>query len=56
MRGGAHAPLTEVELEAKFMDSIVYGGWQRKHGDQVRLMTRRVFSQPDLSAFAGLRA
>ena len=27
MRGGAHAPLTAEEIEAKFMDNARYGGW-----------------------------
>jgi len=56
MRGGVHAPLSEAELEAKFMDNVVYGGWEREQGERVRLMTRKVFSQPELSLLDGLRA
>jgi hypothetical protein len=55
MRGGVHAPLPEAELEAKFMDNVLYGGWQREQGERVRVMTRTVFSQPDLSTVTELR-
>jgi 2-methylcitrate dehydratase PrpD len=55
MRGGVHAPLPEAELEAKFMDNVLYGGWQRDQGERVRVMTRTVFSQPDLSTVTELR-
>ena len=34
MRGGAHAPLATAEVEAKFMDNVVYGGWSRDVGER----------------------
>jgi 2-methylcitrate dehydratase PrpD len=55
MRGGAHAPLSEAELEAKFMDNVLYGGWEREQGERVRLLTHRVFSQSELAVLEGLR-
>jgi hypothetical protein len=36
MRGGVHAPLSQAELEAKFMDNVVYGGWPAAKGERFR--------------------
>ena len=35
MRGGMHAPLSQEELDAKFMDNVLYGGWRREQGERV---------------------
>jgi 2-methylcitrate dehydratase PrpD len=48
MRGGVHAPLSFDELEAKFLDNVVYGGWSRERGERFRSFSRSVFSQPTL--------
>ncbi len=33
MRGGAHEPLTQAEILAKFHDNARFGGWSRAQGD-----------------------
>jgi 2-methylcitrate dehydratase PrpD len=56
MRGGAHAPLSTTELEAKFMDNILYGGWSRASGEQLRRLSSDVFAQPTLTALSDHRS
>ena len=56
MRGGVHAPLSQAELEAKFMDNVVYGGWPAAKGERFRQLSRELFSQPDLAALTEFRA
>ena len=56
MRGGVHAPLSESELEDKFMNNVVYGGWDRSLGDRFKEVARNLFSHTDLSAITGFRA
>jgi 2-methylcitrate dehydratase PrpD len=56
MRGGVHAPLPQAELEAKFMDNVLYGGWRREQGERFMHMVRDVFAQPTLAAIAEFRA
>jgi len=33
MRGGAHEPLTQAEILAKFHDNARFGGWSRAHAE-----------------------
>jgi 2-methylcitrate dehydratase PrpD len=56
MRGGVHAPLSSEELEAKFLDNAVYGGWSRERGERFRRLSRDVFSHPSLNAFVEFRS
>jgi 2-methylcitrate dehydratase PrpD len=56
MRGGMHAPLSEAELEAKFMDNVVYGGWPREKGERFQRLCRELFSHPDLAALTEFRS
>ena len=56
MRGGVHAPLSQEELEAKFMDNVLYGGWRREQGERVRRLSRELFSQRDLAGLRELRS
>jgi 2-methylcitrate dehydratase PrpD len=50
MRGGIHAPLSSEELDAKFMDNVLYGGWSREQGKRFGDLSRSLFSHPTLAA------
>jgi 2-methylcitrate dehydratase PrpD len=56
MRGGVHAPLSQAELESKFMDNVVYGGWPREKGERFERLSRGLFSQANLSALTEFRS
>ena len=56
MRGGVHAPLSQAELEAKFMDNVLYGGWRGEQGERFMRIARDLFAQPTLAAMAEFRA
>jgi len=56
MRGGARAPLATSEVEAKFMDNIVYGGWSRDAGERLRRLSHGVFALPRLDAMSEYRS
>jgi 2-methylcitrate dehydratase PrpD len=55
MRGGAHAPLSTEELEAKFMDNVLYGGWNRASGERLRRLSRDLFAETTLAGLSGCR-
>lgn len=42
MRGGAHEPLTDEELEAKFRDNLLFGGWDSRRATQFRQAIDRI--------------
>ena len=56
MRGGVDAPLSVAELESKFMDNAVYGGWSADLAERVRFLSRALFAQPSLEALEECRA
>jgi 2-methylcitrate dehydratase PrpD len=56
MRGGVHAPLSLAELEAKFLDNVLYGGWSRASGERLQQFSRDVFAQPRLDAVTEFRS
>jgi hypothetical protein len=56
MRGGARDPLSQAELEAKFVDNCLHGGWDRPRAEAARLALASLFAAPDMAALAGLRA
>ena len=56
MRGGAHAPLTDAEIEAKFMDNARYGHWTTEQATQVLVRIRTLFEAPRLDALTELRS
>ena len=56
LRGGVHAPLSRAELEAKFMDNVLYGGWRREQGERFTQIARDLVAQPTLAAMTALRA
>jgi hypothetical protein len=51
-----HAPLPQEELDAKFMDNVLYGGWRRERGERFRRLARDLFEQPGLAALAEFRS
>ena len=56
MRGGAQAPLTDAEVQAKFHDNTLYGGWTGRRADETRAVLADLFDAPSMSAFAVARA
>jgi 2-methylcitrate dehydratase PrpD len=56
LRGGKREPLPATELEAKFMDNVLYGGWDRAAAGRLRDFSRTVFAQPRLDALAAFRS
>jgi 2-methylcitrate dehydratase PrpD len=56
MRGGAHAPLTEAEIEAKFMDNARYGGWSREMAERFLLVSRHTFADTTLDVLKEFRS
>jgi 2-methylcitrate dehydratase PrpD len=56
MRGGVHAPLSSEELDAKFLDNVLYGGWSREQGERFRDLSRKVFSHLTLDALTEFRS
>ena len=56
MRGGIHAPLSSAELDAKFLDNVLYGGWSPEQGERFRDRSRSVFSHPTLDALMEFRS
>ena len=55
MRGGAHAPMTDAELEQKFMDNAQHGGWSLGTADRFRRHARHLFAQPTLTGLKEFR-
>jgi hypothetical protein len=55
MRGGARDPLPPAELEAKFVDNLVYGGWTEAQARQARAWCGTVFSQPSMAGATAFR-
>jgi 2-methylcitrate dehydratase PrpD len=56
MRGGTHAPLSKAEVEAKFMDNVVSGGWSRGSGEQLQRLSYELFAHPTLTALSEFRS
>jgi 2-methylcitrate dehydratase PrpD len=55
MRGGAHAPLSAAELDQKFIDNAIYGGWSEADATSAKAWCARVFSAGAISEAAKLR-
>jgi len=49
MRGGKHAPLTTLEIETKFVDNAVYGGWSRDTASSFLDLSRSIFDSSNLN-------
>lgn len=50
MRGGAHAPLSTAEVEAKFLDNALHGGLRRPSAERLLVLGRQVFDTPQVDA------
>jgi hypothetical protein len=44
LRGGAQAPLSAPELERKFLDNAVYGGWGKKDAEHACAWCAKLFA------------
>jgi 2-methylcitrate dehydratase PrpD len=55
MRGGAHAPLSEAEIAAKFRDNARHGGWTAAKAAELEALSRRVFTLPSLAPLQAFR-
>lgn len=56
MRGGVHAPLSTAELEAKFMDNVLYGGWSQASGQRLQRLSTEVFAHRTLAGLIEFRS
>jgi 2-methylcitrate dehydratase PrpD len=55
MRGGAEAPLPAEELETKFMDNAIYGGWSTTAAEGLLRASRTIFTEPSLEPMKAFR-
>jgi hypothetical protein len=55
MRGGANAPLSGVELEQKFIDNAVYGGWSKEQAMKLCDWCARLFTRGALAESTNFR-
>ncbi len=55
MRGGAQAPMSLNELEGKFIDNAIYGGWSKTDGEKARDHLSGLFAAKDLGSLRLLR-
>ncbi len=56
MRGGARAPLSQAEIEAKFIENVRYGGWSREQAERLRDALPRLFAPSQRPSLAEFRA
>lgn len=56
MRGGAQAPLSDAEVQAKFRDNAIYGGWTGGRADETRGVLAGLFEAASMSGLAVMRA
>ncbi|MDB5849628.1 MAG: hypothetical protein JWP29_3380 [Rhodoferax sp.] len=55
MRGGARDPLPPAELQQKFVDNLVYGGWSEAQAQQAGAWCDAVFTQASMQGAAQFR-
>jgi 2-methylcitrate dehydratase PrpD len=55
MRGGAEAPLPAAELEGKFMDNAIYGGWTADRAERLLGASRTIFQGRSLDVMRDFR-
>jgi hypothetical protein len=55
MRGGARDPLSTEELQTKFEDNLIYGGWNAAQAQQARAWCDEVFKQTSMEGASRFR-
>jgi len=55
LRGGQHAPLSNADLEQKFMSNALHGGWSAALAERFARLSRELFSLPTLDALTEFR-
>jgi hypothetical protein len=55
MRGGAEAPLPAAELEGKFLDNAIYGGWTADRAERLLGASRTIFQGRSLDVMRDFR-
>lgn len=55
MRGGRHEPLTDAEIEAKFLSNAAHGGWDEGRARRLLDFCTTLADRPDLSSLAEFR-
>ena len=55
IRGGVEEPLSDSELESKFMENARYGGWTSEIAHRLLAVSRTVFAQPTLEGLQEFR-
>ena len=55
MRGGMQAPLAPAELERKFLDNAVYGGWSKDDAAHASAWCARLFAPDAIAECASFR-
>jgi 2-methylcitrate dehydratase PrpD len=55
MRGGSEAPLPDTELERKFRDNTLHGGWSKPEAERARVWCADPFNAGAVAAAASFR-
>ena len=55
MRGGSRAPMSQQELETKFIDNALYGGWSNTEAEGARALVSGLFEARDSASLRQLR-
>jgi 2-methylcitrate dehydratase PrpD len=55
LRGGVRAPLSAAELETKFLDNVLSGGWDQSRAERLLGWSHDVFALPELTSLEEFR-
>ena len=55
IRGGVEAPLSDGELESKFMENARYGGWSIAMAERLLATSKTLFTQSNVNVFEEFR-
>jgi 2-methylcitrate dehydratase PrpD len=56
IRGGVESPLSDGELESKFMENARHGGWSSATAERLLATAKTLFAQPTLEALQEFRS